>query len=194
MQHPCSSTDEGRHRRNRCPVTALMAGVLLLVALLGVSACGGGGGTGGTEPVTRLRGNTSPSASSATANPSSSVPATPGIVGERQGGTTSGAGGTLTNISMTDGLKFDPQEVTIAKGGKVTWVNNSGVVHTVTGDPSKASNPGDVSLPSGVDPWDSGNVDPGKSYSHTFDTPGTYKYVCVPHEGAGMVGTITVTP
>jgi plastocyanin len=95
---------------------------------------------------------------------------------------------------MTDALKFDPDNVTVPKGTKVTWKNNSGTAHTATDDPSKASNSADVSLPSGAKSWDSGNIDPGQSYSYTFDTPGTYKYVCVPHESAGMLGTITVTP
>jgi plastocyanin len=31
-----------------------------------------------------------------------------------------------------------------------------------------------------------------RTYSLTFDTPGTYDYVCVIHDEVGMVGTITV--
>jgi plastocyanin len=33
----------------------------------------------------------------------------------------------------------------------------------------------------------------GHTYSHAFDTEGTYEYVCTPHEGLGMDGTIVVT-
>jgi plastocyanin len=33
-----------------------------------------------------------------------------------------------------------------------------------------------------------------RSYSLTFDTPGTYKYICVLHNEMGMVGQITVLP
>ncbi len=29
-------------------------------------------------------------------------------------------------------------------------------------------------------------------FSRTFDEPGTYRYICIPHEGAGMVGTVVV--
>lgn len=165
-----------------------LAGVVLLIGLLFVIACGGA-----EEPVTRLEGDPSPTGERATASPAASVPATPGVVGERQGGITSGAVGTRTSINMTE-MAFDPKEVTIPKGGEVEWVNNSAVVHTVTADPSKAANADNVALPAGVDAWDSGNVEPGESYSHTFETPGTYKYICIPHEAAGMVGTITVTP
>ena len=32
----------------------------------------------------------------------------------------------------------------------------------------------------------------GFTYSHTFETLGTYEYYCVPHQSAGMVGTIEV--
>jgi plastocyanin len=33
---------------------------------------------------------------------------------------------------------------------------------------------------------------PGETYSVTLKTPGTYGYYCEPHQGGGMVGTITV--
>jgi plastocyanin len=95
-------------------------------------------------------------------------------------------------VDMTDDLKFAPADVTLSKGGTVTWKNSGATVHTATADPSKASSPADASLPAGAKAWDSGDVQPGGSFSHTFDTAGTYKYFCVPHEAAGMVGTITV--
>ncbi len=65
---------------------------------------------------------------------------------------------------------------------------------TVTDDPSKAANSADALLPSGAQPWDSGTIDPARTYTHTFDVPGTYKYFCQPHEAAGMAGTIVVMP
>jgi plastocyanin len=98
-----------------------------------------------------------------------------------------------TNVEMTNSLQFQPPQLTVPRGATVTWVNNSSLQHTVTDDPSKAQNQADAQLPSGVQPWDSGNVDAGKTYEHTFDVPGTYKYFCIPHESAGMTGTIIVT-
>jgi plastocyanin len=98
-----------------------------------------------------------------------------------------------SNVEMTNALQFQPAQLTVPRGTTVTWVNSSSVQHTVTDDPSKAVNPADAQLPSGVQPWDSGNVDAGKTYQHTFDVPGTYKYFCMPHESAGMIGTIVVT-
>lgn len=32
----------------------------------------------------------------------------------------------------------------------------------------------------------------GFSFSHTFETKGTYEYVCQPHESMGMIGEIVV--
>ena len=41
--------------------------------------------------------------------------------------------------------------------------------------------------------FDSGLVNAGVSFKHTFDVAGDYKYICTPHEAMGMIGTIKVT-
>jgi plastocyanin len=97
-----------------------------------------------------------------------------------------------TVVKMTDQNKYDPDTVTIAKGGTVTWQNTSSTVHTATFDPSKVANKADVSLPEGVQPFDSGLIQAGQSWSHTFTEAGTYKYTCIPHEALGMHGTVIV--
>lgn len=76
-------------------------------------------------------------------------------------------------------LAFHPDSLTVPAGTTVTWTNSDGVAHTVTWD--------DRSV-------DSGLVQPGDSYSYTFDSPGTYAYFCIPHgsPGAGMHGTVVV--
>jgi plastocyanin len=94
---------------------------------------------------------------------------------------------------MTDQLRFEPASLTVPRGSTVTWTNTGAVEHTATDDPSKAVTASNAALPSGAQPWDSGTVAAGQSFSHTFDTPGTYKYFCIPHEAAGMVATIVVT-
>jgi plastocyanin len=33
----------------------------------------------------------------------------------------------------------------------------------------------------------------GDDFTHTFETVGEYAYFCIPHERAGMVGTVVVT-
>jgi plastocyanin len=127
----------------------------------------------------------SPSPAIAVASPSSSVvaSASPSITGA-----------SAPTIQLTDTLKFDPSSLTVPRGTTVTWRNTSQLVHTVTDDPAKAATATDAQLPAGVQSWDSGDLNPGQSYSHLFDTPGTYKYFCQPHETAGMLGTVIVSP
>lgn len=95
-------------------------------------------------------------------------------------------------IEMNDQLTFEPKRIEIAAGDQLTWRNVGTVAHTVTADKSKAADPSLVSIPAGAKQWDSGFVNEGQSYSRTFDKPGTYRYICIPHEGAGMIGTVIV--
>lgn len=37
-------------------------------------------------------------------------------------------------------------------------------------------------------------MDPKTTFEHTFAVPGTYRYFCIPHEGAKMQGTVIVRP
>ena len=97
-----------------------------------------------------------------------------------------------TSVEMNDQLTFAPGEIDVAAGGEVTWRNAGKVGHTVTADKSKAADPSLVSIPAGTKAWDSGLVNEGQSFSRKFDKPGTYRYICIPHEGAGMVGTVLV--
>jgi len=93
---------------------------------------------------------------------------------------------------MTDALAFEPKEITVTVGDRVQWRNVGQIAHTVTTTPSKVADPARVSVPRGAKPWDSGLIGGDETFSRTFDEPGTYEYVCIPHEGAGMVGTVVV--
>jgi plastocyanin len=95
-------------------------------------------------------------------------------------------------VDMNDQLAFDPKQIEVAAGEKVTWKNVGKVAHTVTADKSKVADPSLVSVPAGTEEWDSGFVGEGESFSRSFEKPGTYRYVCIPHEGAGMVGSVVV--
>lgn len=96
-------------------------------------------------------------------------------------------------VAMTDDMRFDPDPVAVVAGTTVRFENTSErFVHTATCDPALVGEPSHVVLPSGADAWSSGNVAPGESWSVTLDVPGEYRYVCLPHELAGMLGTITV--
>lgn len=35
---------------------------------------------------------------------------------------------------------------------------------------------------------------PGGTFTHTFRTVGTFRYLCTPHNGDGMIGEVVVTP
>ena len=113
--------------------------------------------------------------------------------GGRQGSTQQGPSGEVAAVvTMSNQLRYEPAAVTISVGQAVRWANTSAVIHTVTADPSKAMQAANVRLPSGVDAFDSGDIGPGGSFTWTFTEPGEYRYICIPHEGAAMTGTIMV--
>jgi plastocyanin len=95
-------------------------------------------------------------------------------------------------VNMTEQLAFEPKQIEVAAGQKVAWKNLGKVAHTVTADKAKVADPSLVSVPAGTKEWDSGLVGGGESFSRSFEKPGTYRYVCIPHEGAGMVGSVVV--
>lgn len=92
---------------------------------------------------------------------------------------------------------FDPAAVTVSAGTTVTWgFASSG--HNVSCRPDHGEQ---VALPESADPFASygpdasplgAHVPQGETYGHTFDVPGEYGYVCVPHADRGMVGTVRV--
>ena len=93
-------------------------------------------------------------------------------------------------IAMTDSFMFSPDAVTIHAGEAVEWQNRSHFRHTVTADPKL----GGAVLPAGATPFGSSELAPGATFRQVLTVPGTYRFFCTPHEGIGMVGTITVLP
>jgi len=69
-------------------------------------------------------------------------------------------------------MAFAPDTLRIGAGTKVTWSNADGMTHTVTELNAL---------------FDSGNLAPGKTFSYTFTTVGTFKYYCVIHPGMKAV-------
>jgi plastocyanin len=78
-------------------------------------------------------------------------------------------------VSIQD-FFFEPDQLTVAPGTTVTWVNDGEEPHTSTADDGT---------------WDSGTLQPGESFSFTFDDPGDYSYLCEIHPN--MTATITVS-
>jgi plastocyanin len=90
------------------------------------------------------------------------------------------------------GVTFTPATIRIRPGQTVQWRNTSIMTHTVTADPRLAANAANVQLPQGAPTFHSGTVRAGQVWSYTFTVPGIYRYVCLPHERQGMVGTVVV--
>src|SRR5919112_3841581 len=80
-------------------------------------------------------------------------------------------------IGVAD-FDFSPGTQNVAVGDTVTWTFNSGG-HSTT------------SLPGQPERWDSQVRDAGATFVKTFNTPGRYQYVCIPHESF-MRGTLIV--
>jgi FtsP/CotA-like multicopper oxidase with cupredoxin domain len=68
-------------------------------------------------------------------------------------------------VRIVDGA-FDPANVEIVAGTTVRWANGDTSAHTVTADNAS---------------FDSAQLEPGDSFSHTFESPGTVAYHCELH-------------
>src|SRR5579862_924098 len=66
-------------------------------------------------------------------------------------------------INIRD-MMFTPSQITVSKGGTVTWTNNDTTTHTVVDDLSNVDGP------------HSGDIPPGGSYSFTFNKAGSFQY------------------
>ena len=69
-----------------------------------------------------------------------------------------------TEVQMAKSYRFEPKAISVKAGDTVTWTNDDNFTHTVQ-----------------VDGQEDHKVERGKSVSITFDTPGTYTYVCTLH-------------
>ena len=100
--------------------------------------------------------------------------------------------GTIIIVELNDKLRFIPTQITIKAGDTVEWRNIGSIPHTVTADPGRAPSSRNVELPEGAEAFDSGLVMGGQRFRYTFSEPGVYRYVCLPHERARMLGSVIV--
>jgi halocyanin-like protein len=85
-----------------------------------------------------------------------------------------GASGNVGNLA------YAPAAIRVSSGTTVTWEwTGKGGAHNVVGDDGT---------------FDSGEaIDSAEeTFEYTFESAGTYKYACVPHKSAGMVGVVVV--
>jgi plastocyanin len=85
-----------------------------------------------------------------------------------------GTGAVTTTVEIRD-FAFAPADLTVGVGSTVTWKNEDGATHTVTGDD---------------DGFDSADLPGGAEFSQTFDEAGTFTYHCEIHPS--MTGTVRV--
>jgi plastocyanin len=88
---------------------------------------------------------------------------------------TARAQGNQQMVSIQD-FFFSPAQINVQPGTTVTWTNQGNAPHTVTADDGS---------------FDSETLDPGQSFSHTFQSPGTVGYHCEVHPF--MTGSVTVS-
>ena len=95
--------------------------------------------------------------------------------------TSTGGSNPPENEVWMQNTNFNPKDKTITVGTNITWINKDSYNHTVT-----SGTPGN---PDGR--FSSGTLGSGASYSHTFNTAGTFNYYCTIHQSM-MTGSITV--
>jgi len=106
-----------------------------------------------------------------------------------QGGYPSGGGSMGGGIQVSGGgdgngggdvmivdFAYDPSAIFVSPGETVTWYNAGGAMHTVD---------------SNSEVFESPTLNPGSSYSVTFDSAGFYPYHCDFH--ANMTGIVVVS-
>src|SRR6187551_3393709 len=67
---------------------------------------------------------------------------------------------------LIEGMRYQPEGLTVAAGDTVVWVNRDMVPHTAT---------------SAAGRFDSNEIAPGKSWTHTVSVTGDFDYLCTYH-------------
>jgi len=108
-------------------------------------------------------------------------------------------GSGASKVEMVDAQRFEPQELTVASGDTISFKNVSSEAHTVTAyadeipaDADYFTSGGLASEEAAQEELSAGLVAAGDTYELTLEQPGTYRYFCIPHEEAGMKGTVVV--
>ncbi len=91
------------------------------------------------------------------------------------GGNNGGNDSVTTSTVDMENTSYQPDSIEVEVGTEVTWVNQDGIDHTVTGENGQ---------------FDSRTIEPGEEFTFTFDEPGTYEYSCTFHPS--MEGEVLV--
>ena len=163
-------------------VVASLTLILVLVLSVGYFALG----TGQTPSSSTSTTESSRSSSKSSVSTSSSTTQTSTNTTVRTTTSTRQVSITTVNVTIARGVAakgsgagYSPENLTLVIGvnNTVTWTNNDASPHT-------------ASSMSGA--FNSGNLNPGVSYTFSFTAPGTYPYSCAYH--GFMHGTVVVKP
>jgi plastocyanin len=102
------------------------------------------------------------------------VPAAVAWQNHQQGAMGNSTPNARSSVSIED-FYFEPSEAAVQAGDTITWTNEGNHPHTVTADDGS---------------FDSGTLQPGESYSHTFQNAGMVPYHCSIHPF--MTGSVSV--
>jgi plastocyanin len=180
---------------------ALASGMLVLAAICAVPAVSAAQDAGTTTDATTTTTATTPAEPAQPVDPGASAPsATPSggpgagtpteprdesgtassVIGDRSPATGPPGGGAKAHKAASASVNtgdffFSPTSVTVATGDTVTWHNSGKEPHTATADDGS---------------FDTGTINSGGSGSHTFNSAGTFSYICTIHPN--MKGTVRV--
>lgn len=144
--------------------------LLLLIAALGLAACGDDSDSGGGAD------EAAPAPAETTTEDSGSAETTAEDEGAAEDEETAPSGEAVRAAKVEiDGFAYVPATVTIQTGGKVTWINRDSEEHTATLDDGS---------------FDTGDLAEGKLGSRSFKEAGTFGYYCEIHPE--MTGTVEV--
>ena len=83
----------------------------------------------------------------------------------------------VRTVELTAGNVYTPANVTIEEGDRVNFVWEGGFHDVVFADGTRSGAP---------------TGDAGTTWSRTFNSTGTFGYICSVHEALGMTGSVTV--
>ena len=134
----------------------------VICVLLTMTACGAAPTQPAASAAATAAATTAPPAATTSAAPIATASPTPTAA--------------LALIEMGDHF-FDPAQLTVKVGTTVTWKSVGQSTHDLAARDGSFVN---------------GGMSFGQTFSFTFAKAGRYPYVCMQHEGDGMVGEITV--
>ena len=140
--------------------------VPVLIAVMVFAACGGDGGESSPPATAVPTAEPTPTVSTVSAQPPAGGPIVK-VQNQDQGG--------------SGKYQFVPSDYSFKLGDTVTFEMTAETeFHTFTAD--------DLGIDESVSAGET------VTFTHTFDTAGTFSLICIPHEAFGMTGTITVGP